>query len=153
MRKLRAKIQFPGLLFSLLRDISSYNPHTILKKCATKSTKKYIYFYSQELQVGPESNMQQRIWHVVLRWGSSMRPMSTSCWCAAFLISYETRRLLLCFYSVAPSVQIKLSGGTPPAHPVDPQTGYRIRSKNSLKVRLVERVCSNFKRCHILCLR
>ncbi len=31
LRKLRAKIQFPGLLFSLLRDISSYNPHTILK--------------------------------------------------------------------------------------------------------------------------
>ena len=53
LRKLRAKIQFPGLLFSLLRYISSYNPHTILKKYATRSTKKYIYFYSQELQVGP----------------------------------------------------------------------------------------------------
>ena len=53
LRKLRAKIQFLRLLFSSLRSISSYNPHTILKKCATKSTKKYIYFYSQELQVGP----------------------------------------------------------------------------------------------------
>jgi hypothetical protein len=50
LRMLRAKIQFPGLLhvFSLLHDIFSYNPHTILKKCATRSTKKYIYFYSQE---------------------------------------------------------------------------------------------------------
>ena len=45
------------------------------------------------------------------------------------------------FCSVASSLQIKLSGGTPPAYPVDPLTGYRTRSKNSLKVRLVERVC------------
>jgi hypothetical protein len=53
LRTLRAKIQFLRLLFSSLRNISSYNPHTILKKCATRSTKKYIYFYLQKLQVGP----------------------------------------------------------------------------------------------------
>ena len=34
------KIQFPRTLFSSLHNISSYNPHTILKKCTTRSTKK-----------------------------------------------------------------------------------------------------------------
>jgi hypothetical protein len=45
LRKLRAKIQFLRLLFSSLRYISPYNPHTILKKCATRSTKKYIFIF------------------------------------------------------------------------------------------------------------
>jgi hypothetical protein len=53
LRKLRAKIQFPGLLFSFLRNISSYNPHTILKNARRGRLKIHIYFYSQELQVDP----------------------------------------------------------------------------------------------------
>ena len=52
-RKLRAKIQFPRALFSSLRNISSYNPHTILKNARRGRLKKYIYFYLQKLQVGP----------------------------------------------------------------------------------------------------
>ena len=43
-RKLRAKIQFPRALFSSLRNISSYNPHTILKNVRrARSSKKYIF--------------------------------------------------------------------------------------------------------------
>ena len=53
LRKLRAKIQFLRLLFSSLRSISSYNPHTILKNARRGRLKKYIYFYLQKLQVGP----------------------------------------------------------------------------------------------------
>ncbi len=53
LRKLRAKIQFLRLLFSSLRSISSYNPHTILKNARRGRLKIYIYFYSQKLQVGP----------------------------------------------------------------------------------------------------
>ena len=53
LRKLRAKIQFPGLLFSFLRNISSYNPHAILKNARRGRLKIHIYFYSQELQVDP----------------------------------------------------------------------------------------------------
>ena len=48
LRKLRAKIQFLRLLFSSLRSISSYNPHTILKKCATRSTKNiYLFLFTE----------------------------------------------------------------------------------------------------------
>ena len=53
LRKLRAKIQFLRLLFSSLRSISSYNPHTILKNARRGRLKIYIYFYLQKLQVGP----------------------------------------------------------------------------------------------------
>jgi len=53
LRKLRAKNQFPRLLFSSLHFISSYNPHTILKNARRGRLKKYIYFYLQKLQVGP----------------------------------------------------------------------------------------------------
>jgi hypothetical protein len=53
LRKLRAKIQFLRLLFSLLRNISSYNPHKILKNARRGRLKIYIYFYLQKLQVGP----------------------------------------------------------------------------------------------------
>ena len=52
LRKLRAKIQFLRLLFSSLRSISSYNPHTILKNARRGRLKIYIYFYLQKLQVG-----------------------------------------------------------------------------------------------------
>ena len=43
-RKLRAKIQFPRLLFSSLRNISSYNPHTVLKN-AHRGRVKNIYLF------------------------------------------------------------------------------------------------------------
>ena len=59
-RKLRAKIQFPRLLFSSLRNISSYNPHTILKNARRGRLKKYSYFYSESV------NMQQRTGHVLI---------------------------------------------------------------------------------------
>jgi hypothetical protein len=44
LRKLRAKIQFLMLLFSSLRSISSYNPHTILKNARRGRLKIYIFF-------------------------------------------------------------------------------------------------------------
>ena len=75
LRKLRAKNQFPRLLFSSLRSISSYNPHTILKNARRGRLKNYIYFYLQKLQVGPgdascrERHMQQKTWHVLNCWG------------------------------------------------------------------------------------
>jgi hypothetical protein len=70
LRKLRAKIQFPGLLFSLLRNISSYNPHTILKNARRGRLKNIFIFIhtSQELQVGPGlprapiCNKEQGVW-------------------------------------------------------------------------------------------
>jgi hypothetical protein len=52
-RKLRAKIQFPRVLFSSSRNISSYNPHTISKNARRGRLKKYIYFHLEKLQVGP----------------------------------------------------------------------------------------------------
>jgi hypothetical protein len=51
-RKLRAKIQFLRLLFLSLRSISSYNPHTILKKARQGRLKIYMYIFLQKLQVG-----------------------------------------------------------------------------------------------------
>ena len=45
LRKLRAKNQFPRLLFSSLHSISSYNPHTILKN-ARRGRLKIIYVFS-----------------------------------------------------------------------------------------------------------
>ena len=42
LRKLRAKNQFPRLLFSSLHFISSYNPHTVLKNARRGRLKKYI---------------------------------------------------------------------------------------------------------------
>jgi hypothetical protein len=53
LRKLRAKIRFLRLLFSSLRSIYSYNPHTTLKNARRGRLKIYIYFYLQKLQVGP----------------------------------------------------------------------------------------------------
>ena len=61
LRKLRAKIQFLRLLFSSLRSISSYNPHTILKNARRGRLKIYIYFHLQKLQVGPvDASCQER---------------------------------------------------------------------------------------------
>jgi hypothetical protein len=46
LRKLRAKIQFPRLLFSKLRNIFSYNPHTILKNARRGRLKNiFIFIY------------------------------------------------------------------------------------------------------------
>ena len=45
LRKLRAKIQFLGLLFPSLRNISSYNPHTILKNAQRVRLKKNMYLF------------------------------------------------------------------------------------------------------------
>ena len=53
LRKLRAKIQFLRLLFSSLRSISSYNPHTILKNARRGRLKIYIYFLFTEAPSRP----------------------------------------------------------------------------------------------------
>ena len=46
LRKLRAKIQFLRLLFSSLRNISPYNPHTILKNARRGRLKNiFIFIY------------------------------------------------------------------------------------------------------------